>query len=123
MQDDRSDQINKVMLNYLECLSSATKWAKLLGDAGQNWIDGRKDGAALPGRQQKLGDARHEAYAWLGPDTRQSGIKGGDGVAVDDLSALHGLPRSDVQAGHIAADIPVPDNREQPGGGHHLTSE
>ena len=84
----------------------------------ENWLDGAVDGAAFSGTQQMISYAGADADGRLASNPVESGLKGGQRWARDDLGLLHGLTGGRVEAGHILEDIIVPNNRKEPGHRH-----
>ena len=58
----------------------------------QDWIDGRKDGAAVPVGHERLGESGNDDDGGLGPDLLESLIDRTQTKEIDDLGALHSLP-------------------------------
>ena len=86
-----------------------------LGDEGrQHRVDGRMKGSTETIWQDELGQGRHDEDRGLSPDLGKSGIEGWSSEAVDDLGRLHGLAGSDVQPRHVALDIVVTNDGEEP---------
>ena len=80
---------------------------ELGGQGRENWIDRRKDGAAIATAEKELGDGSQDQDGALGSDGIQRGIEGGHHGAVDDLRGLHGLSRGHVESSHITANISI----------------
>ena len=85
-----------------------------LVDGGHDRVHGRVDGAAEAVGKDRLCHGSKNADSRFGPDLEQSWLQGAGPGVVDDLRRLHHLSRSDVEAGHIAPDIGIADNRDQP---------
>ena len=80
------------------------------GEGGQNWIDGREDGAAVSSWQKELGDGSHDEHFGLGFDLLEAAVQGDQVGTVEHLGSLHAGPRGNDQAGHISTNIRIADN-------------
>ena len=80
----------------------------------QNWIDGRKDGAAVAVGHDGLGDGRNDADGRLGSDLLKSLIDRSKPRVINNLGVLHSFPGCDVEPGHITPNICVTNDGDKP---------
>ena len=73
----------------------------------QDWIDGRKDGAAIPSRQQEICDGGDDADVGLRPHLLERDADGPVPDVVDDLGALHGLAGAHSKGRHVPPNVTI----------------
>ena len=107
-------------LTNLQALTPGTEVVQLLSEGCENRVDGGKDGRALSGGQQELGDDGNDANGWLGTNWWQGLIEWSHAEAIDQLGGLHGITRGHIESRHIPLDVVVADHGDEPG---HLDEE
>ena len=80
----------------------------------ENWIDWSIDCATIAVGEKWFCNAGEDADGWLGPDLRQGLVDWRHPVVVNDLGVLHDLAGSDIEPGHIATNVGISDDGENP---------